>query len=184
MNTYDVIHEIGEKLMSKTKQSAVVFKPDEMAAFERQRENEKGLTLFELEARVKNLENTVRVLLEQVTDLSIQQDTIRLEILKHKESNSEDTGSETDPRRKNDRAGTGRPILKSWRAKVYTWLNQNHGKYTIAEIKDALKFEGNKETLKAALKYLHKYNLIDGELDEKSNVKRWWAIPNQNKATR
>lgn len=49
--------------MSKTKQSAVVFHPHEMAAFGRN-ENKQELTLFTLEARVRNLENTVRVLLD------------------------------------------------------------------------------------------------------------------------
>ena len=66
----------GGIFMSKNKQSAVVFHPDEMAAFGRN-ENEQELTLFTLEARVKNLENTVRVLLEQVTDLSMQLDDLK-----------------------------------------------------------------------------------------------------------
>ena len=62
--------------MSKNKQSAVVFHPDEMAAFGRN-ENEQELTLYTLEARVRNLENTVRVLLEQITDLCMQLDTLK-----------------------------------------------------------------------------------------------------------
>lgn len=63
--------------MSKTKQSAVVFHPNEMAAFGNRNENEQELTLYTLESRVKNLENTVRVLLDQVTDLSMQLDTLK-----------------------------------------------------------------------------------------------------------
>ena len=61
--------------MAKTKQSAVVYAPHEMAEFASQPESE-GLTLITLEARVSNLERSVNLILQQLVDISQRIDAL------------------------------------------------------------------------------------------------------------
>ena len=161
--------------MAKTKQSSVVFSPDEMAEFGRQQENEKGLTLFELETRVKNLENSMRTMLEQITDLSIQMDT-----LQHKTPKA-DKAPLPEPnatQKKKEKPPEPSPqLLQAWRDKIYTFLNESGDKHTTIEIKQALGFDEHRDTFQAAMKLLKEEKRVDGELDEKTSHKSWWAIP-------
>ena len=55
--------------MAKTKQSAVVYAPHEMAEFTSQPKTE-GLTLITLEERVSNLERSVNLIGQQLVDIS------------------------------------------------------------------------------------------------------------------
>ena len=61
--------------MAKTKQSAVVYAPHEMAEFASEPEPE-GLTLITLEERVSNLERSVNLILQQLVDISQRIDAL------------------------------------------------------------------------------------------------------------
>lgn len=131
--------------MAKTKQSKVTFSPDEMAEFGREQENEKDLTLFELEALVKNLENCIRTMLEQITDLSIQMDT-----LQHKTPKVAKTPppKQNATQKKKEKPPEPSPqLVQAWRDKIYTFLNESGDKHTTIEIKQALDFDENKTLL-------------------------------------
>ena len=161
--------------MAKMKQSKVTFSPNEMAEFGRQQENEKGLTLFELETRVKNLENTVRIMLEQITDLSIQMDTLQNKTPKVGKTPSPMPNATQKKKEKPPEPSL--QLLQVWRDKIYTFLNENGDKHTTIEIKQALGFDEHRDTFQAVMKLLKEEKRVDGELDEKTSHKSWWAIP-------
>ena len=71
--------------MAKTRQSAVVYAPHEMAEFTSQPQTD-GLTLITLEERVSNLERSVNLILQQFVDISQRIDVLHASQKQQKQS--------------------------------------------------------------------------------------------------
>lgn len=160
--------------MAKTKQSSVVFHPDEMAEFGRQAPHEKEITLFELENRVKNLENSIRTLLEQITDLSIQMDTLQKQPQKAAQTPRPKPKATQKSTQKNKPTEPSPDVLKMWSDKIYTFLEESGDKHTTTEIKQAVAFDEHKRIFLAVMKQLQEQKRVESELDETSKIKSWW----------
>lgn len=158
--------------MAKTKQNSVVFHPDEMAGFGRQPPHEKEITLFELENRVKNLENSIRTLLEQITDISIQMDTLQKQ--QQKAAQTQRLKPKPKSTQKNKPTEPSPDVLKMWSDKIYTFLEESGDKHTTTEIKQAVAFDEHKQTFRAVMKQLQEQKRVESELDETSKIKSWW----------
>jgi len=117
-------------------------------------------------------------MLEQITDLSIQMDT-----LQHKTPKVEKTPppkSNATQKKKEKPPESSPQLLQAWRDKIYTFLNGSGDKHTTIEIKQALGFDEHRDTFQFVMKLLKEEKLVEGELDEKTSHKSWWAIPQED----